>query len=129
MQIGIAPTSIVGRYSCPYDNIINTHWWNTQKSGGCIVEQATHFVDLIRHLSDADIIQSSIKAQAVGPEMRLRQMAPRPQAEHMVSKYTHDHQQNAIYHHSDQQGHHVNMLKCSTVNLCYKQNISFPIIR
>ena len=85
MQIGIAPTSIVGRYSCPYDNIINTHWWNTQKSGGCIVEQATHFVDLIRHLSGADIIQSSIKAQAVGPEMRLRQMAPHPQAEHTVS--------------------------------------------
>ena len=84
MQIGVPPTSIVGRYSCPYNNIINTHWWNTQKSGGCIVEQATHFVDLIRHLSGADIVPESIKATAVGPDMRLRQMAPHPQAEHMV---------------------------------------------
>ena len=84
MQIGIPSASNVGRYGCPYNNIINTHWWNTQKSGGCIVEQATHFVDLIRHLSGADIIQSSIKAQAVGPEMQLRQMAPHPQAEHTV---------------------------------------------
>ncbi len=85
VQIGIPPSSIVGRYSCPYNNIVNTHWWNTQKSGGCIVEQATHFVDLIRHLSGADVVRESIQATAVGPEMRLREMAPPPQAEHTVS--------------------------------------------
>ena len=84
MQIGVPPTSIVGRYSCPYNNIVNTHWWNTKKSGGCIVEQATHFVDLIRHLSGADVVPESIKAIAVGADMRLSQMPPHPQAEHTV---------------------------------------------
>ena len=89
MQIGVPPTSIVGLYSCPYNNIVNTHWWNTQKSGGCIVEQATHFVDLIRHLSGADIVPESIQATAVGPDMRLRQMPPHPQAEHTVQQHLH----------------------------------------
>lgn len=88
LQIGIAPTSIVGRYSCPYNNIEKTQWWDIQKSGGCIVEQATHFVDLMRYLAGGDIIQESIKATAVGPSMLLQQMPPHPKAEHLVRPST-----------------------------------------
>ena len=85
LQIGVAPASIVGRYSCPYNNIAKPQWWDTQKSGGCIVEQATHFVDLMRYLSGGDIIRESIQAVAVGPDMPLKQMPAHPQAEHLVS--------------------------------------------
>ena len=85
LQIGLAPASIVGRYSCPYNNIAKPQWWDTQKSGGCIVEQATHFVDLMRYLSGGDIIQESIQAVAVGPDMPLKEMPTHPQAEHLVS--------------------------------------------
>lgn len=85
LQIGVTPASIVGRYSCPYNNIAKPQWWDTQKSGGCIVEQATHFVDLMRYLSGGDIIQESIQAVAVGPDMALKEMPAHPQAEHLVS--------------------------------------------
>ena len=85
LQIGISPASIVGRYSCPYNNIAKPQWWDTQKSGGCIVEQATHFVDLMRYLSGGDIVQESIQAVAVGPAMPLKEMPAHPQAEHLVS--------------------------------------------
>ena len=91
MQIGIAPASIVGRYSCPYNNIAKPQWWDTQKSGGCIVEQATHFVDLMRYLSGGNIVQESIQAVAVGPDMPLKQMPAHPQAEHLVSWYMRTH--------------------------------------
>ena len=74
----------MGRYSCPYNNIEKTQWWDTQKSGGCIVEQATHFVDLMRYLAGGDIIDTSIKATAVGPDMLLSQMPAHPKAEHLV---------------------------------------------
>ncbi|DBA89671.1 hypothetical protein WJX79_009585 [Trebouxia sp. C0005] len=83
-EIGVTPASIVGRYSCPYNNIAKPQWWDTQKSGGCIVEQATHFVDLMRYLSGGDIIQESIQAVAVGPDMALKEMPAHPQAEHLV---------------------------------------------
>lgn len=49
------------------------------------MEQATHFVDLMRYLSGGDIVQESIQAVAVGPDMPLKEMPPHPQAEHLVS--------------------------------------------
>ena len=85
LQIGVSPASIVGRYSCPYNFIAKPQWWDTQKSGGCIVEQATHFVDLMRYLSAGNIVQESIQAVAVGPDMALKEMPAHPQAEHLVS--------------------------------------------
>lgn len=48
------------------------------------MEQATHFVDLMRYLSGGDIIQESIQAVAVGPDMALKEMPAHPQAEHLV---------------------------------------------
>ena len=84
LQIGVTPASIVGRYSCPYNNIAKPQWWDTQKSGGCIVEQATHFVDLMRYLSGGDIIQGSIQAVAVGPDMALKEMPAHECSQHVM---------------------------------------------
>ena len=39
----------------------------------------------MRYLSGGDIIQESIQAVAVGPDMPLKQMPAHPQAEHLVS--------------------------------------------
>ena len=49
------------------------------------MEQATHFVDLMRYLAGGDIVQESIQAVAVGPDMPLKEMPAHPQAEHLVS--------------------------------------------
>ena len=53
-------------------------------SGGPIVEQATHFVDLMRFFA-GEILEDTVKAVAVGPDQKLSDMAPPPQAEHEVS--------------------------------------------
>lgn len=84
MQMGRKPTSIVGRYNCTYNNIYKPQWWDTLKSGGCIVEQATHFVDAMRYLSGSEFRKDSIQALGVGPDMELSDMPPPPNAEHTV---------------------------------------------
>lgn len=83
-QLGRKPVSIVGRYNCTYNNIYKPQWWDTLKSGGCIVEQATHFVDAMRYLSNSEFDRSSIRATGVGPDMDLTDMPPPPNAEHTV---------------------------------------------
>ncbi len=83
-QIGRKPVSFVGRYNCTYNNIAKPAWWDTLKSGGCIVEQATHFVDAMRYLSRSEFRRDSIQAVGVGPDMELSDMPPPPRAEHTV---------------------------------------------
>ena len=83
-QIGRKPVSFVGRYNCTYNNIAKPAWWDTLKSGGCIVEQATHFVDAMRYLSQSEFKQDSIQAVGVGPSMELSDMPAAPGAEHNV---------------------------------------------
>ena len=83
-QIGRKPVSFVGRYNCTYNNIAKPAWWDTLKSGGCIVEQATHFVDAMRYLSKSEFKRDSIQAVGVGPDMELSDMPPPPGAEHTV---------------------------------------------
>ena len=85
LQIDRKPVSLVGRYNCTYNNIHKPAWWDTLKSGGCIVEQATHFVDAMRYLSQSEFKRESIQAVGVGPEMELSDMPPPPNAEHTVS--------------------------------------------
>ena len=60
------------------------HRWDTALSGGPIVEQATHFVDLMRFFA-GEIIEETVKAVAVGPEQPLVDMAAAPEAEHEVN--------------------------------------------
>ena len=44
------PRAFVGRYNCAYSEIRKPEWWDVRTSGGPMVEQATHFVDLARYL-------------------------------------------------------------------------------
>ncbi|HIJ64695.1 MAG TPA: Gfo/Idh/MocA family oxidoreductase [Candidatus Hydrogenedentes bacterium] len=57
--------AFLARYDCAYSEIRKREWWDVRASGGPIVEQATHFVDLARYLiGDVDI--ESIKALSIG---------------------------------------------------------------
>jgi len=51
------------RYNCAYTNISAPAWWNKVHSGGPIVEQATHFLDLARYFCgeiDKDTVKCTI---------------------------------------------------------------------
>ena len=50
--------SVNARYSCAYSELDHPFWWNSVKSGGPIVEQATHFCDLIRYFAGEVAIKS-----------------------------------------------------------------------
>ena len=52
-------------------------------SGGPIVEQATHFVDLMRFFA-GEILEDTVKAVAVGPQQKLVDMPAAPEGEHEV---------------------------------------------
>lgn len=44
------------KYYCAYSNINKLAWWDADQSGGPVVEQGTHFVDLARYFcGDADL--------------------------------------------------------------------------
>lgn len=72
------------RYACAYSTIRKRDWWDTSGCGGPIVEQATHFIDLMRYFG-GEIVEESIKAVAVGPSLPLTDMPESPHGEHTVS--------------------------------------------
>ncbi|CAL4070016.1 unnamed protein product [Meganyctiphanes norvegica] len=43
--------SVNARYYCAYSELDHPFWWDVSKSGGPIVEQATHFADIIRFIA------------------------------------------------------------------------------
>jgi len=54
----------VGQYNCAYSEIRKAEWWDVRPTGGPIVEQATHFVDLaLCLLGDVDL--SSVRAVSI----------------------------------------------------------------
>ena len=52
------------RYACAYSKSFNCNWWDIVKSGGPIVEQATHFCDLLRYFG-GEVVPTSISALAI----------------------------------------------------------------
>ena len=52
------------RYICASSEMDHPFWWNKAKSGGPIVEQATHFCDIMRHLA-GEVDLKSVAALAV----------------------------------------------------------------
>ena len=57
----LTPMSISARYTCSYSTIRKAEWWDKSKDCGPIVEQATHFCDLMRYLGgevDLDTVQA-----------------------------------------------------------------------
>lgn len=55
---------INARYNCAYSLSRNYIWWDMTKSGGPIVEQATHFCDLMRYFG-GEVMPETISALAV----------------------------------------------------------------
>ena len=61
---GRSVISINARYNCAYSEMNHPFWWNKAKSGGPIVEQATHFCDILRYLG-GEANEGTIHAIAV----------------------------------------------------------------
>ena len=55
------------RYFTAYEFMNHAFWWDVSRSGGPIVEQATHFVDLARYLG-GEILLPSIQTICTRPE-------------------------------------------------------------
>jgi len=71
------------RYNCAYSNITMDAWWNSALSGGPIVEQATHFVDLARYFC-GEIDQDTMKVTTLGPSEPLGSLSTIPIAEDKI---------------------------------------------
>jgi len=63
-ETALVPKTFMGRYNCAYSEIKKAEWWDVRESGGPIVEQATHFVDLARYLM-GDVDLASVAAWTV----------------------------------------------------------------
>ena len=55
---------INARYICAYSEMDHPFWWDKMKSGGPIVEQATHFCDLMRYIG-GEVKPETISALAI----------------------------------------------------------------
>jgi predicted dehydrogenase len=67
-----------GRYDCAYANLNKEMWWDASRSGGPIVEQATHFCDLARYLV-GDVRLNSVQALSIkqtDPLGKLSKLSP-----------------------------------------------------
>ncbi len=65
-QHGRPLVHVNARYLSCSSAIQHPIWWDKEKSGGPIVEQATHFCDILRYFG-GDVLSSSIRAVAVCP--------------------------------------------------------------
>ncbi|PWN34582.1 uncharacterized protein FA14DRAFT_31853 [Meira miltonrushii] len=61
----LTPTLINGRYFMAYEYARKLSWWNSSVSCGPVVEQATHFVDLIRYFADSPVLFDTVQAHIV----------------------------------------------------------------
>ena len=70
------PVVFSARYCCAYSEIRKPEWWDVRKTGGLIVEQATHFVDLARYLCGEVETDTVHAAQLAGshPLAQLQEM-------------------------------------------------------
>ncbi|KAK7203926.1 putative oxidoreductase C terminal-domain-containing protein [Myxozyma melibiosi] len=55
---------IIARYANAYQRVRKVDWWTKSQQGGPIIEQATHFCDLVRYLG-GEVIMESVKSQAL----------------------------------------------------------------
>jgi len=72
-----APRAFNARYNCAYTTISKHEWWDKEKCGGPIVEQATHFCDLARFLV-GEVNLFSIQATALNETDSLGQLSRVP---------------------------------------------------
>ena len=65
-QLGATPNVVLARYNCAYSGIDRSQWWDVRRSGGPIVEQGTHFLDLARYIG-GEVDLDSIQVTKIGP--------------------------------------------------------------
>lgn len=63
-EYGRSVIGINARYNCAYSELDHPFWWNKARSGGPIVEQATHFCDLLRYIG-GEVTPETIHAIAI----------------------------------------------------------------
>lgn len=63
----LTPTCINARYFMAYEYARKLDWWNKSRSCGPVVEQATHFIDLVRFVAgdDNDALLDTVRATTV----------------------------------------------------------------
>jgi len=71
------------RYNCAYSNIGLNAWWNRSLSGGPIIEQATHFVDLARYFC-GEVDETTMKCTYLSPTEPLAQLSRMPISEENI---------------------------------------------
>ncbi|PWN47540.1 hypothetical protein IE53DRAFT_382047 [Violaceomyces palustris] len=74
----LVPTAISARYYMAYEHAVKLSWWNKQVSCGPVVEQATHFVDLIRFLAgtaDNEALLDSVRATSLDHDKEAGRLA------------------------------------------------------
>lgn len=77
---GRPPCVFAARYSAAYPFILSPAFWDGRRSGGPIIEQATHFVDLARYLV-GEIDLHSIHAQQIPASSALGALGQMPAGE------------------------------------------------
>jgi predicted dehydrogenase len=70
------------RYHCAYSHIADP-WWNSKLSGGPIVEQATHFVDLARYFC-GEVNKETIKCTSISATDPLSELPSIPVKEESI---------------------------------------------
>eukprot|EP00172_Hildenbrandia_rubra_P000761 Plantae.Rhodophyta-Hildenbrandia_rubra.ctg1423.p1 GENE.Plantae.Rhodophyta-Hildenbrandia_rubra.ctg1423~~Plantae.Rhodophyta-Hildenbrandia_rubra.ctg1423.p1 ORF type:complete len:373 (+),score=76.37 Plantae.Rhodophyta-Hildenbrandia_rubra.ctg1423:250-1368(+) len=63
--------AVIARYHCAYSLTDKLFWWDTRKSGGTIVEQGTHFADLMRYFG-GDVMCESVNSVALSAAYPLK---------------------------------------------------------
>lgn len=71
---------LLARYDCAYSQIVKADFWDRRRSGGPIIEQATHLIDLARYLGGEVNLDSVHAAEISGdsPKGRLVDMPQGP---------------------------------------------------
>jgi len=72
-----APRAFMARYNCAYSSLAKEMWWDVTKSGGPIVEQATHFCDLARYIV-GEVDLNSVIATSISSSDSLGSLSKLP---------------------------------------------------
>jgi len=90
----IQPASICARYNSAYTSMPKPGFWDARMSGGPVVEQGTHFCDLVRYFG-GDIILNSVASICVQPSSALGKLSEVPSGcdvgvpeEHRIARAT-----------------------------------------
>jgi len=76
-QTAGGPRAVIARYGCAYSEIASKVWWDSRRTGGVIVEQATHFCDLMRFLA-GEVELPSISAVRIAAAEQAGQLTGVP---------------------------------------------------